>query len=134
MATYLGHKEVNPWGKSKYASFYPKNFLPWVKKYSFLGYKKNHICPKMAALFCRRPWSSVTPKLVYFYLKEACLFYSNKMYQIMYYVIVSKVLIKWGVILHIENLYYHLFIYLFLVQPFISLALILCILFILSFE
>jgi len=25
--TDLGHKEVNPWGKSKFASFYPKNFL-----------------------------------------------------------------------------------------------------------
>ena len=26
--TDLGHKEVNHWGKSKFASFYPKNFLP----------------------------------------------------------------------------------------------------------
>ena len=34
--TDLGHKEVNPWGKSKFASFYPKNFLPWVKRL-FLG-------------------------------------------------------------------------------------------------
>jgi len=44
----------------------------------------------MIGLFYHRPWSSVTPKLVYFYLKEAYLFYSNKMCQIMYYVIVSK--------------------------------------------
>jgi len=34
--TDLGHKEVNPWGKSKFASFYPKNILPWVKRL-FLG-------------------------------------------------------------------------------------------------
>ena len=34
--TDLGHKEVNSWGKSKFASFYPKNFLPWVKRL-FLG-------------------------------------------------------------------------------------------------
>jgi len=30
------------------------------------------------------------PKLVYFHLKEAYLLYSNKMYQIIYYVIVSN--------------------------------------------
>jgi len=47
-------------------------------------------CPKKAGLFSHRPWSSDTPKLVYFYLKETYLFYSNKMYQIMHYVIVSK--------------------------------------------
>jgi len=35
-------------------------------------------CPKKAGLFYYRPWSSITPKLVYFYLKKAYLFYSNK--------------------------------------------------------
>jgi len=34
--TDLRHKGVNSWGKSKFASFYPKNFLPWVKRL-FLG-------------------------------------------------------------------------------------------------
>ena len=34
------------------------------------------------------PWGKI--KSAYFYLKEAYLLYSNKMYQIMYYVIVSK--------------------------------------------
>jgi len=52
----------------------------------------------MIGLFYHQPWSFVTPKLVYFYLdlKEAYLLYSNKMYQVMYYVIV-------------ENLHYHLY-------------------------
>jgi len=39
--------------------------------------------PKMIGLFYHQPWSSLTPKLVYFYLKEVGLLYSNKMYQIM---------------------------------------------------
>jgi len=34
--TDLRHKKVNLWSKSKFASFNPKNFLPWVKRL-FLG-------------------------------------------------------------------------------------------------
>jgi len=33
---------INPWDKIKFTSFYPKNFLPGVKRI-FLGYKKNQI-------------------------------------------------------------------------------------------
>jgi len=39
----LGLKEVNRLGvKNVQPSFYPKNFLPWVKRI-FFGYKKNQI-------------------------------------------------------------------------------------------
>jgi len=42
VASRLGKKVINPWDKIKFSSFYPKNFLPWVKRI-FLGYKKNQI-------------------------------------------------------------------------------------------
>jgi len=42
MASRLWENEINPWDKIKFFSFYPKNFLSWVKRI-FLGYKKNKI-------------------------------------------------------------------------------------------
>jgi len=36
----LGHKEVNPWGKCKFASFYPDNLFTVDKKTLSWGIKR----------------------------------------------------------------------------------------------
>jgi len=55
----LGHKEVNPWGKSKFASFYPKNFLPWVKKTLSWGIKRTRFrfTPMIDVFLPQEGWS-----------------------------------------------------------------------------
>jgi hypothetical protein len=54
---------INHWDKIKFASFYPRNFLPWVKRI-FLWYKKNQIkfSPKVDDVFSPRRLLTILPQ------------------------------------------------------------------------
>jgi len=65
-------KVINPWGNFKFASFYPKNFLPWVKK-TFWGIKRTRFkfstrvddvfSPRrLLTILPQEDWSLFTPR------------------------------------------------------------------------
>jgi len=62
----LGEKEINLWDKIKFDSFYPKNFLPWVKRI-FLGYKKKpdlNLAQRLIKSFPPRRLVTIYPNMV----------------------------------------------------------------------
>jgi len=67
----LGHKEVNRWGKTKSASFYPNFFLPWVKRLFLGGIKRSRFrfTPRDDAFLPQDDWSLFTPTLILYYPK-----------------------------------------------------------------
>jgi len=70
-STDLGHKEVNPWDKSKFASFYPQKLFTVGKKTLSLGIKRTRFrfTPTVDVFLPQEGWSLFAPTLILCYPK-----------------------------------------------------------------